>query len=86
MPDPRKASAKRSYVPHNLTVKLGVARPAKTGKGHGKGLWTIDYLGRHYKRRIKRAIGIDGTVVSWVTINETPIEVVGIGAGSGRGR
>jgi hypothetical protein len=76
MANPRKGKAPtKGFVPYRLSAKLGVARPAHTVARHGKGLWTIEYLGKHYKRRIRRAIGIDGTVVSWVDIKGTPIEI-----------
>jgi hypothetical protein len=76
MPNPNKASSPRkTHIPPRLKLVIGVARPARRVARLGKGLWTIEYMGRHYKRKIKRAVGIDGTVVSWVTINQTPVEI-----------
>jgi hypothetical protein len=77
MANPRKApSPKTTRAPSKLSRVPGHAE-----KRLGKGMWTIRWMGKSYKRKIHRAVGIDGTVVRWVTIKKFPVEVTNVWEG-----
>ena len=74
MANPRKApSPKTTRAPSKLSRV-----PGRAEKRLGKGMWTIRWMGKSYKRKIHRAVGIDGTVVRWVTIEGFPVEVTNV--------
>ena len=74
MANPRKApSPKATHVPPKLSRVSGRAE-----KRLGKGMWTIRWMNKSYKRKIHRAVGIEGTIVRWATIEGFPVEITNV--------